>query len=104
MIFESPQSAAHVDRVYQVVGDQLTILIDTREMRTPVCYVSRRICHAWSSLIDLLVLKICSILRNKFRVRTEIRQLAVGDYIVSNRVALERKTKSGIHFEYIRLL
>ncbi|KAJ3028383.1 hypothetical protein HK097_005988 [Rhizophlyctis rosea] len=73
-IFESPQSAAHVDRLYQVVGDQLTILVDTREMRT----------------------SICSILRNKFKMRAEVRQLAVGDYIVSNRVALERKTKSDL--------
>ncbi|KAJ3033919.1 hypothetical protein HDV00_005659 [Rhizophlyctis rosea] len=74
LMFESPQSAAHVDRVYQMVGDQLTILVDTREMRS----------------------SICSILRNKFRVRTEIRQLSFGDYIVSNRVAVERKTKSDL--------
>ncbi|KNC96281.1 uncharacterized protein SPPG_08433 [Spizellomyces punctatus DAOM BR117] len=71
-IHESP--TAHIEKVQQHSGNKLVILVDTREMRS----------------------SICSLLRNKFKLRTEIRQLAFGDYVVSNRVAVERKTKTDL--------
>ncbi|KAJ3288554.1 hypothetical protein HK104_008100 [Borealophlyctis nickersoniae] len=73
-LFEPSRAVAHAESVYQVVDSRVTVLVDNREMRSTIC----------------------SLLRNKFRVRTEIRQLAIGDYIVSNRIALERKTKTDL--------
>lgn len=62
-----------VNQVSTVTG-QLTVLVDARELRTPVC----------------------SILRNRYNVRAIIRQLSVGDYICSHRVGIERKSRSDL--------
>lgn len=61
---------------------QVTVLVDVRELKTPIC----------------------SMLRAKYHVRTLVRQLGVGDYIVSNRLAIERKSKSGIFTSSTRLV
>jgi hypothetical protein len=52
---------------------QLTVLVDNRELRTPVC----------------------GLLRNKFNLKTVVAQLSIGDYIASNRIGIERKSRSG---------
>ncbi|KAI8918341.1 hypothetical protein DFJ77DRAFT_291125 [Powellomyces hirtus] len=65
---------AHIHRVQQCVQSKVTILVDTREMRS----------------------SICSKLRNIHNVRVEIRQLAFGDYVLSNRIAVERKTRADL--------
>ena len=56
------------------IDNEFVILVDTREVR---CSIS-------------------SYLRNNHQIRTEIRQLAIGDYILSNRMAVERKTISDL--------
>ncbi|KAJ3414463.1 hypothetical protein HDV05_006556 [Chytridiales sp. JEL 0842] len=63
----------HVEKVYQVVNDQICIVADDREIR---CGVS-------------------GILKSKYKVRVEFRHLVAGDYVISQRVAVERKSRSG---------
>ena len=62
------------ETVPQVAADgRLTVLIDGRELKTPIC----------------------SLLRNKYKMNTVIRQLSVADYVLSNRMGVERKSRSG---------
>lgn len=69
--FNAPAS----EHVAQISTDgKLTILVDSRELKTPIC----------------------SLLRNKYQLNTVVRQLAVADYIVSNRVGVERKARSDL--------
>ncbi|KAJ3221052.1 hypothetical protein HK099_003808, partial [Clydaea vesicula] len=58
---------------------KIQILVDTREMKT----------------------LICSHLRNKYGANIIIRQLVVGDFIISNRIGVERKTKSDLLGSFI---
>ncbi|KAJ3250263.1 hypothetical protein HDU77_006850 [Chytriomyces hyalinus] len=65
----------HVEKLRALVDDdRLTILVDNREIKSGVT----------------------SVLKNKHKCRLEFRQLAAGDYILSNRVAIERKSKSDL--------
>ncbi|KAJ3069016.1 hypothetical protein HDU98_007904 [Podochytrium sp. JEL0797] len=54
--------------------DRLCILVDNRENRAGIG----------------------SLLRSKFKCRVEFRQLAAGDYVLSNRVAVERKSRTDL--------
>ncbi|KAJ3083069.1 hypothetical protein HDU99_000744 [Rhizoclosmatium hyalinum] len=65
----------HVEQVVTAPKDErICILVDNREIRSGIT----------------------SILKGKFGCRVEFRQLAGGDYILSNQVAIERKSKSDL--------
>ncbi|KAJ3027102.1 UNVERIFIED_CONTAM: hypothetical protein HDU68_004488 [Siphonaria sp. JEL0065] len=65
----------HVEQIVKASeDDRLCILIDNRETRAGIN----------------------SILKGKYKCRVEFRQLAAGDYVLSNRVAIERKSRSDL--------
>ncbi|KAJ3351613.1 hypothetical protein HDU83_008768 [Entophlyctis luteolus] len=64
-----------VEKLQNAVGDdRLCILVDNREVRSGIPVI----------------------LKNRLKCRVEFRQLAAGDYVLSNRVAIERKSKSDL--------
>ncbi|KAI8611826.1 restriction endonuclease type II-like protein [Chytriomyces sp. MP71] len=74
LLFVDSGPNPHVEKIVNPADDCVTVLVDNREIKCGVC----------------------SALKRMSKCRIEFRQLAAGDYIVSNRIAIERKSKSDL--------